>query len=120
MQRFSFFLVFTLLFSCKSEDKTTEILGTWQGVAWSVAGKETNRADQEIQFVFSPDKTYAATYGAQKEMGNFRMEGQKLYTTAQNSNKIEKVVMLSRITPDTILMDMNRTGQVEQLVLVRK
>jgi hypothetical protein len=108
------------LFACKREDKTAQILGNWVGVSWSVAGKATSRTDGDLNFTFEPSGRYTANYEGQKEAGVFRMEGSKLYTTSDVDTKIEKVVMLSKITKDTILMDMNRAGQPEQLVLVRK
>jgi hypothetical protein len=107
------------LFACKGEDKTAQIIGNWHGTSWSVAGKATERLDADLTFTFEQGGRYSTSYGGQKEAGVFRMDGAKLYTTSDADAKIEKVVMLSKITADTIYMDMNRAGQPEQLVLVR-
>ena len=48
----------------------------------------------------------------------FRLQNGKLYTTAED--KIEKIVTLTKLTKDSIVMDMNRQGQKEQLFLIKK
>lgn len=113
-------LVFVCLMACKREDKTAMLIGNWEGIEWSVAGKKTGRLDADLTFTFEANGRYSTSYDGQKESGIFRLDGAKLYTTADLETKIEKVVMLSKITSDTLFMDMNRAGQPEQLILVRR
>lgn len=115
-------LGFVLLFAiaaCKEDDsKKPLLLGKWQGTTWKVKGKEIGRDAASVTFEFLASDTYAATYGEQSEKGSFRLAGDKLYTTAEN--KIEKMVKLATLTADSLVMDMNRAGEGEQLILVKK
>lgn len=117
-----------LLIACKQEVKFTPDMlpGTWHGVDWTVKGKSVaDRDASSVYFVFEAPGSdaakgrYIAAYGDQKERGEFRLEGDKLYTTA-DENKIEKVVRVVKLTADTLVLDMNRMGASEQLVLVEK
>ena len=111
-------LLLFITFSCKQDSQTPLLIGQWQGVSWKVNGEASSRDFNSVTFEFRPDNTYSANYGKQREQGNFRLKGDKLYTTAEN--KIEKMVKLSTLTADTIVMDMNRVGVAEELVLVKR
>ncbi len=119
MKKILFFTFAVLLFSCKQEkDPKTELLyGAWNGSAWIIAGQPDNNA-KSVHFEFKADGTYSAGFGGQAEKGTFKLKESKLYTTAEN--KIEKMVALSKLTKDSIVMDMNRQGQAEQLFLIKK
>jgi len=108
-----------LLISCQQEDKTPLLIGKWKGVSWTVQGKNSGRNATNARFEFKSDNTYTASYGGDNEAGTFRLRfDNKLFTT--EGDKIEKSVLLSKITADTIIMDMNRVGDREQLVLVKQ
>jgi hypothetical protein len=120
-------LALLAFFACKSEPKFNPelLVGTWNGVDWKVQGQSTDRDAASVFFVFAPftgegtvEGTYIAAYGDQKEKGNYRLKGDKLYTTAED--KIEKVVRIVHITADTLVLGMNRVGQEEELVLVER
>jgi len=68
--------------------------------------------------LFEADGTYAATFGSQNEAGTWRLEGDKLYTTA--GGQVQKMVRLPRLSADTLVMDMNRAGTAETMVLVKR
>lgn len=104
--------------ACKQDDKSPLLYGKWQGASWTVSGQESGRDAAAVQFEFVADGSYSAVYGGQQEKGSFRLSGDKLYTTGEN--KIEKMVRLSKIAADTLVMDMNRVGTAEVLVLVKK
>ena len=116
------FLIFIpLLFvftNCKQDDKKPLLIGKWHGVSWKVNGKESGRDYKSISFDFKSDDTYSTAYDSQSEKGTFRLVGDKLYTTGEN--KIEKMVKLATLTADTIVMDMNRAGESEALILAKK
>ena len=112
-------LTLGLLFAnCKQDDKKPLLMGKWQGVSWKVNGKESGRDVKTVHFEFKMDDTYATSFDGQSEKGTFRLSGDKLYTTGEN--KIEKMVKLARLTSDTIVMDMNRAGESEALVLAKR
>lgn len=120
MNRFLVTMLFAVLMTaCKSDDKTAQLVGSWQGSSWKVAGSESDRNASEVRFSFLEDGSYTAQYGDQTETGDFYLKGTKLYTTAIGSNKVEKMVQLSTISPDTLVMEMSRVGNAEQLTLVR-
>jgi Lipocalin-like domain len=110
---------FTFLFAnCKQEDNKPLLMGKWQGTSWLVNGKESGRDYKSVGFQFNSDDTYSASFGGQAEQGTFRLAADKLYTTGEN--KIEKMVKLSTLTADSIVMDMNRAGESEALILTKK
>jgi hypothetical protein len=114
-----FFLLFLFLISCSTDNTQNELLyGNWQAISWTVDGQESGRNVSTVSFEFKADNVYSASFGQQKEEGTFRLQNDKLYTTAQG--KVEKMVSLPKISNDTIIMDMNRQGEAEQLTLVRK
>jgi Lipocalin-like domain len=116
-----FTFLLTMLFSCKNNDETKQLLiGKWQGVSWKVSGKESGRDAKTVYFEFADDYHYSASYDGQGEKGTFRLSGSKLYTTADTKNKIQKMVDITSISKDTFVMDMNRMGDAEQLILVKK
>ena len=116
------FLILTpflfLFTNCKQEDNKPLLIGKWQGVSWKVNGKESGRDYKSVNFDFKMDDTYSTAFDTQLEKGTFRLAGDKLYTTGEN--KIEKMVKLSTLTADTMVMDMNRAGESEALILAKK
>lgn len=104
--------------NCKQDDKTLLLIGEWQGVSRKVNGKESGRNYKAVSFEFKTDGNYSTAFETQTEKGMFRLSGDKLYTTGEN--KIEKMVKLSTITSDTLVMDMNRVGEPEVLILAKK
>ena len=119
--KFSFYffsLLCFLLFSCGADNSHQKIVGKWQGISWKVEGTESNRNASEVHFEFKADKTYTAAFGQQKEEGTFYLDDTKLYTTAKG--QAEKNVQIQLTATDTLVMDMNRAGTLEELVLVKK
>jgi Lipocalin-like domain len=110
--------LFLLFANCKQEDNKPLLIGKWQGVSWKVNGKESGRDYKSVNFDFKMDDTYSTAFDTQLEKGTFRLAGDKLYTTGEN--KIEKMVKLSTLTADTMVMDMNRAGESEALILAKK
>ena len=122
MKNLSIISIFTLLLcSCKQDDSMKQkLVGQWKGNTWTVGGKDTGRNVKSINFEFQDNYTYSTSYEDQNENGTFRLSGDKLYTTADSKNKIEKMVRIAAISADTFVMDMNRMGDAEQLTLIRK
>lgn len=107
--------------SCKQDDSMKQrLIGKWQGSSWTVGGKDVGRNAKAVSFEFTDGYTYATAYEDQTEKGTFRLSGDKLYTTADAANKIEKMVKIASISADTFVMDMNRMGDAEQLTLIKK
>jgi hypothetical protein len=115
-------LLLSALMSCgvseKDNQTTAELIGDWQGLEWLVFGKDGGQDASSVSFAFESDNRYTAQYGDQKEAGTFKVKGDKLYTTAEN--KIEKMVKIDGAINDTLKLLMNRMGQEEKLILLRK
>lgn len=112
------FLLF--LAACQSEPALNPNLltGSWTGSEWLVADQPSGRNASAVHFVFEGNGNYIAAYGDQKEKGTFKLKGDKLYTTAED--KIEKMVKVLKLSADSLVFDMNRVGQKETLVLIKK
>jgi len=96
------------------------LYGDWEGVAWTDAdGKRVNDPSQ-VRFSFAEDAGYTADMGQQSEAGNFVFRDAKLYTTATGDRKVEKVVAVESLDGDTLVFNMNRSGNPELLVLARQ
>lgn len=113
------FIAFSLfvLANCANE-KQEALIGNWQAIGWTVDGEESKRDISSIKFEFKLDGNYNANWGLQSEKGTYEVKGDKLYTTGEG--QIKKMVKFSISNMDTVVMDMNRVGTPELLVLVRK
>ncbi|MEO1259259.1 MAG: lipocalin family protein [Bacteroidota bacterium] len=106
------------LLACSGENTNHRIVGSWQGTSWKVKGQPSGRDASEVVFEFKADDAYTAAFGPQKETGTYRLVENKLYTTA--NGQAEKMVQITLAAVDTLVMDMNRAGTLEELVLVKK
>jgi len=114
-------IVFSTLFLFACENSTSEnakIEGKWRGSSWMVNEQTSNRDASEVTFEFMPSGSYSAAFAAQAEAGNYRLEGTKLYTTADG--QAEKMVEIDLPNTDTLIMKMNRAGTPETLILVKE
>lgn len=64
-----------------------QLLGTWNAIAWTVAGDASGRDAGSVRFEFGADDVYVAQYGSQRETGKYRLKADKLYTTASDEKK---------------------------------
>ena len=104
-------------FACETAVYNHEdLIGAWKGAGWTLEDGES-RPVEGLTFTFYETGSYEAGYGAGSENGTFRLEGDKLYTTEEG--KLEKMVKIVQLTPDTLAFEMNRMGTLEKMVLVR-
>ena len=105
--------------SCgETENNNEQIHGNWHAISWTAAGIETLEQGASVTFEFNDDDTYAAKSGAtMQEEGIYRLSGTKLYTTAKG--QIEKMVEVELSGTDTLMMNMNRSGTAETMILVK-
>lgn len=109
-------LLFVLLFSCSETYDEKLFMGKWKTTSWieKDSGKKINN---KMDFTFNADKTYEIDYGSLKEAGTYYISGGFLHTT--ETDNAEKKVKLVKVVSDTIIFDMNRTGRIESVVLVK-
>ncbi len=98
-------------------ENTKGVLGEWTAIQWTEANTGEVVEDDPVQFSFRDDKTYTIDYGTEKEEGIYWLEGKRLYTKEEEG--IAKKVMLENVKQDTLVIAMNRFGQLETLVLAR-
>ena len=112
---FTFLSLFlTNCFEAPENIAEERIFGTWVGLSY-LQGETLMEDASSIGFKFLEDKTYMGVYGEQVEEGIYRMEGNKLYTTAKGL--AEKNVELQYVSQDSMIMKMNRSGVIEILTL---
>ncbi len=118
----SLFYVFLILLmtSCFDAPENIDMKmlhGEWSGAAWEIEGGD-NRDASNVGFLFNVDSTYTATAGSGGETGIYRIDGDKLYTTAKGA--AEKNVRILKVNTDSLIFEMNRVGTIETLILVKK
>jgi len=102
--------------ACNSLYDATLLHGNWKVSSWKVvsSGQAIN---QKMDFNFNPDESYHIDYGSQKEEGRFYIAGEYLHTKEHQG--IEKSVLIQKLTKDSLVLNMNRAGSLEEIVLVR-
>lgn len=92
-----------------------EVVGQWFSQAWLVEGEPTYR---NAWMAFEPDSTYRAVFVQSQEQGRYWIDGYKLYTQAEGEDLI--FVKIESIEEDTMRISMNRGGDREEIVFVRR
>jgi len=90
------------------------LLGSWSVDSWKIeaTGKSiTNKMDMKFE---AGDK-YSIDYGSQTEAGKYWVAGEYLHTVA--TEKSEKRVKILKLQSDKMHIQMNRSGQIENVVL---
>jgi hypothetical protein len=117
--KYGVLLVFAIviLMRCKEAEKEKLIVGDWKGALWtSVTGAKQDVSN--VSFLFDKEGMYAYTNGAVKEKGKYYLDSDNLHTTPDGGS--EMMVKVEKLTKDSLVFNMNRGGQAEELTLVRK
>jgi len=110
-------LVF-LLTACKNEKfDSTKILGAWKVNTWKIE-KTGKLVPNKMDMDFGNDGLYSIDYGPKEESGKYWIAGEFLHTV--ETNKSEKTVKIIKLQSDTMEIQMNRGGQLEQVILVKR
>lgn len=112
-------LIIILLFTCCTESEFNEIdiQGNWKVASWTVksSGKAINN---KMDMDFNADKKYTIDYGSEKETGKYWIAGEFLHTAEENQS--EKKVKIIKLSTDTLKIQMNRGGEIENVTLLKK
>jgi len=106
-----------LLVSCSQKYSESDLHGAWSVKEWTVesSGKTvSNKMDMN----FEVDGQYAIDYGSKKENGKYWINGEYLHTVAEG--KSEMSVRILDLKTDSLVMQMNRGGELEKVLLLRK
>ena len=114
-------LCITIIFfatSCIESGNKESIVGDWKGTEWLVNGNPSEYDATKVFFSFSTTGGYTADFGGDKEKGTYVLRDDKLFTTADE--QLEVMVLISKLSKDSLVIDMNRSGQPETLTLIKK
>jgi hypothetical protein len=118
-----YLLILSLLFSVAcAENEPRAITGKWKATALEEEGEALEVQLDKIQFTFYPDAKYdyKSTLNY-REAGNYQLKSKYLYTTdTLNMTSVEKVVEITRLLPDTMVIRMEQNGKERMLTLARE
>ena len=104
-----------LLTDCANTDNNIKIVGKWRGTEWLVNAAPSSLEADKAFFVFDEKGKYSFEYAGSKEEGTFKVENDMLFTKPLNQQEI--MVKILKLTKDSLVFDMNRSGQSERLTL---
>ena len=117
MKNIAFLLPLFLLLACDVEHNKPLLIGEWEMVDWYITNTNEKIQGQKMDFAFGDDDRYEVDYGTQKEVGSWRVSGNNLFTT--EDGMAEKMVRITQPIGDTLVFEMNRSGRLEVVVLVK-
>lgn len=103
--------------SCNNSEKQTLLMGNWTGAQWLVGGNPSEYDAKQVHFTFTKDG-YSSDFGGEKEKGTYYLRDNDLYTTPDG--QMEIMVQIAKLTKDSVVFNMNRSGQAETLTLVKQ
>jgi hypothetical protein len=114
------FLLFTLLVSC-GKNPEQRIVGDWQLALMQSANPLPDFSEQDFQFSFTADGTYAYVGNLNfREAGTYRIEPPYLFTIdTLRSGTEEKAVLMEKLTRDSLVLLMAGETQM-RLARVKK
>ena len=117
---FKIFILFAGLMSfssCVNKENNKMIIGSWTGKEWLVNGSPSNRNVTATHFTFDDQGNYTYSYSGTEETGTYKVENDMLFTKPGDQQEI--MVKIKKLGTDTLIFDMNRSGQTELLTLLR-
>lgn len=114
---FSLIFLFTITACQESKYNQEQLKGTWIVKKWKIesTGKVINN---RMDMTFADDGLYDINYGSESEKGKFWISGENLHTV--ETGKTEKTVKILNLRADTLEIQMNRAGQLENVLLLKK
>ena len=116
MHKLLFVLALFFITSCGQSYEETLLIGQWKTDSWI-----ENNSGQEIahtmNFNFDHKSHYTVDYGSMKEEGKYWIMGPYLHTIEKG--EAEKKVLIKSLSKDTMIIEMNRTGSLERVVLLK-
>ena len=113
----AFIALLLFCFSCEAPYQSEALVGNWKSVAWRNTTNGT-AITTPVTFNFEPTERYEATYGSNTEKGKYWIVEDNLHTI--EDGKAEKKVRIAKLQNDTLVFEMNRAGNLEELVLVKQ
>ncbi|MDB5201305.1 MAG: hypothetical protein JWQ27_714 [Ferruginibacter sp.] len=117
MKTFILFTSVLLLFSCSEKENNKLIVGKWTGTEWLINGQPSNRNTAATIFNFDEKGGYTFSYAGTEEKGTYKVENNMLFTKPAGEQEI--MVKINKLSKDSLVFDMNRSGTAEILTLLR-
>ena len=106
-----------LTMACSDNKDKASVVGNWDTAEWYVKN-DNAPISQKMNFEFDSTGRYKVDYGSVIEEGDYRVQYSTLYT--KEDGQTEKSVVINKLTQDSLVMEMNRAGRAEIIVLVRQ
>ncbi len=108
-----------LFMACGEELDKTMLYGSWKADQFIRGDKAAEMNISNMGFTFNAENIY--TYQSNlkyKEAGSYRLERSYLYSTdTLNNERVEKVVKITLLSPDSLHLSMNNGGITESIIL---
>ncbi len=111
---FSLVLIFS---SCIDSVNNKLIIGKWQASQWLGDANTTARNAAGTSFQFDEKGKYLYDYNGSLENGSYKVENNMLFTTPEGMQEI--MVKIAKLTSDSLVFEMNRSGTAETLILLK-
>lgn len=118
IMRIALVLLSFFLFSCEESENSKLIVGSWSGTEWLVEGKPSGKNATGTEFNFDSSGNYTYNYAGNIERGTYKVEKNNLFTKPEGG--LEMMVIIAKLTNDSLVFDMSRGGRPETLILLRK
>ena len=108
------------LSSCTNKYQAEQLHGTWQCIYVMQGNTEmTDGIVKYMNFKFNTDDTYTYNAGpTDVENGNYWIERELLLT--EGTNVLKKAVKISKLTTDSLVLDMNDKGTKMQMIFLKQ
>jgi len=111
-------LCFCLIIACQQQKWPDEALhGQWDSSSWINLNTQKEISSQ-LDFNFKSDGRYELDYGTKLVEGKFWIESDYLHTIEDQQSEM-KVKILS-LNQDSLVIDMNRGGHMERVILLKQ
>ncbi len=114
----SIFSLFLIVSSCVETKNHKLIIGNWYAVEWLINGNSSDENVKNTSFTFNDKGEYTFINSGYTEKGTYKIEKDMLFTKPMNQQ--EMMVRIAKLTSDSLVFDMNRGGQPETLILLKK
>ncbi len=120
MKKLTLLTAFTilLLISCTDTRNNQLIIGKWKGARWESNGKTLTMNVATTFFNFDEKGAYSFENNGNVEAGTYKVENDNLFTKPKGQQ--EMMVKITKLTGDSLVFDMNRSGMAETLTLLKK
>jgi len=118
LRNLSFLFVLTfLLSSCASKYAETDLHGKWEVKEWKEMS--TNKVmNGKMDMDFDANGQYNIAFDSDNEKGKYWLMGEFLHTIEEGQS--EKKVKIMNLTSDSLVLQMNRGGEMEKVILLKK